>query len=296
MAAEPLPLQRDDTGPCPGCVTVTLEQAGRPVVVLDHDLIRRLDAALEAVPKDATGLVLASASERSFVAGADLKSISEFSDERLRTYLEHAASVFSRLCGFRFPTVAAIGGAALGGGLELALHCDGLVGAPSENGKPYPIGLPEAGLGLCPGWGGTNTLPARIDPTQAIELTAVGKPMMFDEAREAGLFDAVATNRAELSGVAKAWLAGATKVDRDGAPRMWIGRPDRAPDVISAVDAASGGLPDTAAAQAVVRAVNTGLSSGWRAAIESEQTSLIRLRHTVESREAIKAFFERSRK
>jgi len=296
MAAEPLPLQRDDAGPCPGCVTITLEQSGRPVVVLDHDLIQRLEAALDSIPRDATGLVVASSSERSFVAGADLKSISEFSDERLGTYLKYGASVFGRLCSLPFPTAAAINGAALGGGLELALHCDALIAAPSASGKPYPVGLPEAGLGLCPGWGGTNTLPARMDPTRAIELTAAGQPLNFDEAREAGLFDVVAETPLALLDAAKEWLSGAKKGDRDGAPRKWIGRPYRAPDVISAIDAAQDKLPDTAAARAVVRAVNTGLSSGWHAAVESEQASLIKLRHTAESKGAITAFFERSKR
>jgi enoyl-CoA hydratase/carnithine racemase len=158
------------------------------------------------------------------------------------------------------------------------------------------VGLPEAGLGLCPGWGGTNTLPARIDPKRAIEMTATGRPMKFDEAKEAGLFDAVAPSAGDLLETAKGWLAGAGRAERDGAPKKWIGRPYRAPDVISAVDVAEANLPESAAAQAVVRAVNEGLSSGWSAAIESEQSSLIKLRHTPESKEAIKAFFERSKK
>ena len=180
--------------------TVTLEQPGKPVVVLDHELIRRLEATLASVPGDCRGLVLASASERVFIAGADLKSIQDLSDADLHRYLQHGSRVFAMLAQFPFPTAAAINGAALGGGLELAMHCDALIASPPVPGKdgtirPYPIGLPEAGLCICPGWGGTNLLGARIDPLVAFTRTALGQPLSFDEARAAGLFDSVAPSR-----------------------------------------------------------------------------------------------------
>ncbi len=296
-----LPFTRVDSGPHAGIVTVALEQPGKPVVVLDLELIQRLGATLRAIPAGTSGLVLASASERVFVAGADLNAIMTASDEELSKDLAFASRVYQLLADFPFPTVAAINGAALGGGLELAMHCDGLVACPGA--KPYPVGLPEAGLSICPGWGGTNLLPARIDPAVAIRMTAEGKPMTYDEAVSAGLFDAVAPDAASLRTAAmdlvvKLRGAGARSPvqRRDGAPWRWIGRPDVAAGVMKALDLTRHDLPKNEAAAAVANAVDAGLTRGWNAALEVEQRELVRLRHTAPARAALEAFFARSAK
>ena len=295
MEPPPLAIQRDDSDEFAGIVTLVLEQPDRPVVVLDDALIRRLDEALDRVPDDVRGLVLASASERVFVAGADLTSIDRWPDDQLHAYLDMASRVYAKLANLPCPTVAAINGAALGGGLELAMHCDAMVAAPGA--KPYPVGLPEAGLGLCPGWGGTNLLPARMDAGEAIKLTASGKTMKFDQASQAGLFDAVVEDASDLEAACKRWLveqSGVTRQDRDGAPRRWIGRPEFASRVLSALDEVRAELPDTASAKAVASCVDVGLTKGWHGAIEAEQEHLVALRHTPEARAALKAFFEKS--
>ena len=288
------PIERDETGPFAGVVTVRLEAPGRAVVVLDLELIQRLERTLKAVPRDARALVLASASERVFVAGADLKSIMAMDDAELGRYLAYGSRVFGMLSAFPFPTVAAINGAALGGGLEIAMHCDGLVGAPGA--KPYPVGLPEAGLCICPGWGGTNMLPARIDAARAIALTAGGTPMKYDEAVEAGLFDAVAESPEALLETAKRWAMDQRTPERDGAPSRWIGRSSCAAGVLAGLDAVRGELPATGAAGAVAEAVDAGLQRGWRAALGVEQRELTRLRHTEPAQKAINAFFEKSKR
>ncbi|MEM7623745.1 MAG: enoyl-CoA hydratase-related protein [Planctomycetota bacterium] len=313
MTDQPLTIIEDD-----GIVIIELEQPGRPVVVLDHALVRRLDAAITALPRGVQGVMLASASERAFVAGADLSSIRDLPDDRLHAYLEDAARVFGRLAGLPCPTAAAINGAALGGGLELAMHCDGLVAAPSASGKDYPIGLPEAGLSICPGWGGTNLLPARVEPGEAIRRTASGEPFSFSEARDAGLFDAVIDNPAELRAGASAWLRRQPKPNRDqqgGAPSRWIGAipsvvsgavPGAVPGasggatngagVLAALDAVRADLPATDAAAAVADCVDAGLANGWAAALRLERERLVHLRHTDAGKTAIAAFFEKSAK
>ncbi len=171
---KPLDIETDANG----VVTVWLEQPERPVVVLDRSLIERIDATLDLLQAEMAGFVLASRCSRVFVAGADLVEIDGLSDSELDEYLTLGQRVYGRIADLPCTTVAAVTGATLGGGLEIAMHCDELVGLePAADAKPYLVGLPEAGLGLCPGWGGANMLPARIEAETAIELTASGKPL-----------------------------------------------------------------------------------------------------------------------
>ncbi len=280
-----------------GVLVLKLEQPGKPVVVLDHELIQRLDATLDALPKNIIGLVLASASERVFVAGADLNAIQSLDDDQLHRYLAYASSVYAKLSQLPYPTAAAINGAALGGGLELAMHCDALIGAPSV--KPYPIGLPEAGLGLCPGWGGTCLLPARIDPIDAIRRTAEGKPLMFDEAVAAGLFDMVAADAASLLGTARLWVANKAReqrTERDGSPSRHAGRLRWAAKTVAAGDHLRSELSGTQTGLVVLACQDAGVTKGWKACLEVEQRELIRLRHTPQAREAIANFFAKTKK
>ncbi|MEQ9096529.1 MAG: enoyl-CoA hydratase/isomerase family protein [Phycisphaerales bacterium] len=300
----PLPVHTDDRGQPVLIVELTQDS---PVVVLDKPLLEALDATLASLDLDGVaGVVLASASEKVFVAGADLKAVRDLSDADLMAYLEFGASVFARLHQMPLWTAAAINGAALGGGLELAMHCDGLIGAPG--GKPYPVGLPEAGLGICPGWGGTNLLPARMTPAVAIEKTAAGAPLPYPDAADAGLFDLIAQEAAGLRQLAADWIRGQGPAPtRDGAPLKWIGRnPEPVREALQAVEDS---LPDTGAARAVAEAVAVGLGTpqgeitepfgqtggGWPAALKCERQHLVRLRHEPAGREAIEKFFNKSK-
>lgn len=301
-----LATHQDTAGSFAGIVTLKLEQPGSPMVVLDADLIRAIEAAIKSLPKDMTGFVLASASPRVFIAGADLKSIQSpltpgsagLGDQALDAYLAYGQRVFGLICELPVPTVAAINGAALGGGLEIAMHCDALVAAPSATGKPYPVGLPEAGLAICPGWGGTNLLPARMNPADALARTAQGKPMSYDEAVGANLFDRVAPTPESLLETAKQWIVDhrGTLGRRDGSPLRWIGRPDCKARVTGAYVEKRGELSAASApGAACMLAVEAGLERGWQAALEVERRELTRLRNTDAGRAAIAGFFEKKK-
>lgn len=321
MTTSPFSIDTAASGPHAGIATITLEPNQGPMVVLDHALIQRLEATLKALATcfnghAPRGLVLASGSPRVFVAGADLKSIQApgpgsvgLDDDQLDKYLAYGQRIFGMLCDLPYPTAAAINGAALGGGLELAMHCDALIGAPDSNTKPYPIGLPEAGLSICPGWGGTNLLPARIDPADAIKRTASGQTMMVAEAIAAHLFDRVSPDAASLLDTARQWVheqqgkigtgGGTGGGRRDGKPLRWIGRPDIKSRVTKALAETRSQLPATDSAKAVAAAIHAGLEGGergWQAALDVERRELTRLRSTPAGRAAIQAFFDKSRK
>jgi 3-hydroxyacyl-CoA dehydrogenase len=156
-----------------------------PVNALSHHLREPLDAALKAQRDDAgvKGIVLACAG-RTFVAGAD---ITEFGKPQkapsLRDLIETLETITTK------PTVAAIHGTALGGGLELALGCHFRVADKSAR-----LGLPEVKLGILPGAGGTVRLPRMVGPEKAVAMIVSGTPIGALEAEEAGLVDALVDN------------------------------------------------------------------------------------------------------
>jgi len=279
-----------------GIFTVSLPPSPtRPrggVVVLDRWLVSALDDALADVSgRSPRGVVLESESERVFVAGADLAEIDGLDDSELDAYLAAGAACFARLLELPCPTVAIVHGAALGGGLELAMHCDALGFLEvAEGAKPYLVGLPEASLGICPGWGGTQMLPARIDPTLAIERTASGAPWKADALPE-GLADFTAPDRASLRDAAATWIR-----EHPGTPPRprAIGPAGR-----SRLEAAmtAAGLSQTeplTPPAAVVAAVRAGLEGGYPCGLAEERRQLIALRGTEATRARLAAFLARS--
>lgn len=293
---KPLRIECDKTGLSAGVVTIYLDEPDRPVTVLNRDMIERLDATLDAVGPHPKGLVLATSHARVFVAGADLAEINSLSDIELDDYLASGQRVLGRIAALSCCSVAALNGAALGGGLELALHCDVLLAqTPANPDKPYRVGLPEASLGLCPGWGGTNTLPARIEPGIAIGATACGSTFTLSEAAELGLVSELFPTREDL-------LAAAKQRATDRKPSRVIEKQepiniscsDISPKVRTALTRVRGDLPKDDAANAVAECIEAGLSNGWKVALEHERSCLISLRKSETARMKIKAFFDRT--
>ncbi len=297
-----LPLATD---PATHITTMTLEPNQGPMVILDLALIQRIEATLKSVLDEKhppVGFILASGSPRVFVAGADLKSIAAMTHDELDRYLAYGQRVFGMLAQLPCATVAAINGAALGGGLELAMHCDGLVAAPppmkdGQPGRPYPIGLPEAGLQICPGWGGTNLLSARMDAADAMRRTASGQTMTIDEAVQFGLIDQMAPSAEALASTAAAWLREHRNVlagRRDCLPLKWIGRADVRASAIAALTSLRPLLGPADPAAACLRAVHAGLEDGWQAALDVERRELNRLRASPTGKAAVQAFLDKS--
>lgn len=271
-------------------VQITLENPDQPLVILDRSLLQRLDRTLDDLPENCATLLIRSADEKVFVAGANLKEIDSLGDEELRRYLAEGTRIFRRISDLPCPSVALVNGAALGGGLELALHCTAIVATRvNAKSRAYPIGLPEAGLGLCPGWGGTQRLPGRVDLATAIEATANGKPFMTEDLPE-GLVDAFADSEDDLVSTALSWI----ESNRDHVPVRTVQQMD--PETtLGVVSGIRDGVGDNAAAMAVCEAVHAGVEQGLDAGLAAERRLLVALRGTEETRKKLNAFFEGQR-
>ena len=293
MSDSPLPIQiRADNI----AVLSLIPNPNKPrggVVVLDRWLIDSLDAALRQLSQqDLSGLILQSASERVFVAGADLAEIDALNDADLDMYLRAGSVAYGRISALAFTSVAIIHKAALGGGLELAMHCDALIGAlPAPGEKSWKVGLPECGLGICPGWGGTMMLAARMDISKAITSTCVGAP--FDASDiPAGLYAEHIGAGESAVDVAAAWIHANPKVQTRRSP-LSVADEQFHQATTTALEHLEKQLPNTAAARAVVNAIHVGLQHGFQAGVLCEQKHLIELRHTPEARARLDAFLKR---
>ena len=293
MSDSPLPIQiRADNI----AVLSLIPNPNKPrggVVVLDRWLIDSLDAALRQLSQqDLSGLILQSASERVFVAGADLAEIDALNDADLDMYLRAGSVAYGRISALAFTSVAIIHKAALGGGLELAMHCDALISAlPAPGEKSWKVGLPECGLGICPGWGGTMMLAARMDISKAITSTCVGAP--FDASDiPAGLYAKHIGAGESAVDVAAAWIHANPKVQTRRSP-LSVADEQFHQATTTALEHLEKQLPNTAAARAVVNAIHVGLQHGFQAGVLCEQKHLIKLRHTPEARARLDAFLKR---
>jgi len=132
---------------------------------------------------------------KAFVAGADISEINVLKDVFIgREYSLGGQEVMNRIAALPVPTIAAINGYALGGGLELALACDLRVASKSAK-----LGLPEVGLGLIPGFGGTQRLPRLIGVGRALDLIMTGRHVPAEEALQLGLVNRVADDVVEAA-------------------------------------------------------------------------------------------------
>lgn len=190
-------FEQEDTAPefeylrleLDGDVAVLTIDRQEALNALNQDVLVELSLAFELAEADTSvrALVVTGAG-RAFVAGADIAALGRLEDAYSgRELALIGQDVFGTLAALPFPTVAAINGFALGGGLELALAADLRVAAPTAR-----LGLPEVGLGLIPGYGGTQRLPRLIGQGRALDLILTGRHVPADEALQLGLVNRVA--------------------------------------------------------------------------------------------------------
>lgn len=197
-AARNWSLERD----AEGVAWLTLDKPGTSANVLSGSVLLELDGLLASLEKEPPrALVVLSAKKSGFVAGADIREFTGITDADSGYLLIHRGQqVLNRLAALPCPSVAAIHGFALGGGLELALACRYRVAVGDER---LALGLPEVQLGIHPGFGGTVRSVQLAGVRPAMELMLTGKPVRADKALRLGLVDAL-TSEAELRSAARA--------------------------------------------------------------------------------------------
>ncbi|MFO0823119.1 MAG: enoyl-CoA hydratase-related protein [Gemmataceae bacterium] len=261
---------------------LTFDQPGSKANVLTAHLWTEFESVLDslATRTDLKGLVLASAKPGIFIAGADLNLLVNApapNDPAVRGFIEHGLRVLEKLESLPFPTCAAIDGAALGGGLEVALACDMRIAGTNPKVR---LGLPEVTLGLIPGWGGTQRLPRIVGLEKASEMLTSGRPLEASEAAACGLVSQVADS-ASLVAAAEDWTSTGRKArGKQGA--------------LATSMTAQSGL--TGAAAEAVRVMLEGTVCPLKQGIVIETEAFMRLAGSEESKRLIAAFFASRKK
>ncbi len=178
-----------------GIVTINRPEA---LNALNSEVLKELEGTFDSVDLETTrAIILTGAGTKSFVAGADISQMSTLTKVEGEEFGKFGNDIFRKIETFPIPVIAAINGYTLGGGCELAMSCD--IRICSDNAI---FGQPEVGLGITPGFGGTQRLPRIIGVGKAKEMIYTGANIKADEAFRIGLVNGVYAQE-ELMDVAK---------------------------------------------------------------------------------------------
>ena len=176
-----------------GTITINREKA---LNALNSQVLEELDATLDAVDLSTVRcLILTGAGEKSFVAGADIGEMSTLTKAEGEAFGKKGNDVFRKLETFPIPVIAAVNGFALGGGCEISMSCD--IRICSDNAV---FGQPEVGLGITPGFGGTQRLARLVSPGMAKQLIYTARNIKAAEAYRIGLVNQVVSAEVNEAG------------------------------------------------------------------------------------------------
>ncbi|MDE3100032.1 MAG: enoyl-CoA hydratase/isomerase family protein [Verrucomicrobiota bacterium] len=277
------------------CV-LTFDRPASSANIFDRATLEELGGHLDFIElsPQLKGVVFISAKRAIFIAGLDLRALEKnVSISQVRGLVELGQNLFNRIAALKIPTVAAIHGAAAGGGCELALACDYRVASDDRATK---IGLPETRLGLLPAWGGSTRLPRRIGLPAALDIILGGKTVVPQKARRLGLVD-------EVVPVEYLGAAAAKKIRRGKRPppNHWAAN-NPLSGWMMALRVRSQLLKKTRGHYpAVLKALDVavkGASTAIPASLALERDAILELAQTEASRNLIRVFFlqERARK
>ncbi|MDB5307010.1 MAG: fadJ 1 [Gemmataceae bacterium] len=282
---------------------LAIDQPGSRVNVLTQELWTELESAIDALARrpDLRGLVVASGKPGVFIAGADLKMFANApapNDPAVRAFIEQGLRVLEKLEALPFPTCAAIDGAALGGGLEVALACDYRLAGTNPK---VQFGLPEVKLGLIPGWGGTQRLPRVVGLKPAAGMLTTGTSLTGAQAEDAGLMGVQSVPdliEATAGFLVELQLAGGVLAELGDGPDWRKQRTDKRQPIPESTPRDLPPLaPDASIAAREARSVMLhGAELSLAEAIRLETEAFMRLAGSPESNQLVAEFFASRKK
>jgi len=284
-------LERDPEG----VAWLTFDKPGSSANVLSSGVLIELDGLLDTLEKEPPrALVVISAKRSGFIAGADIREFTGITDPDSGYVLIHRGQqVLNRLAALPCPSVAAIHGFALGGGLELALACRYRVAVGDER---LSLGFPEVQLGIHPGFGGTVRSVQVAGVRAAMELMLTGKPVRADKALRLGLVDAL-TSEAELRAAARALVLNRPPPRRAPLPERLLSSAPLRPLVRRSLtrEVARRAPPDDYPAPYAIIDLWARHGARGPAAYEAEARSIAHLFTTPTSRNLVRVFLLQDR-
>ncbi|SDQ21869.1 3-hydroxyacyl-CoA dehydrogenase NAD-binding domain-containing protein [Pseudovibrio sp. Tun.PSC04-5.I4] len=282
-----------------GIVTITFDSQGKSANTMTRawsEGMKELVAKL-STEEDLTGIVIASA-KKTFFAGGDLEEMlhGSMDPQDIFAYVEEMKAPLRALEKLPVPVVAAINGAALGGGFEICLACNHRI---LLNTPKAVVGLPEATLGLLPGAGGVIRLTAKLGLETALPLLVEGKQLKPAAALKVGLVEALVETQEELIPAAKAWI----KANPEAVVQSWDQKGFRYPGggadsakvrMVAAmaptmlVNKTRGLMP---APEKVIDIAVNSMRMGFDSALRTESRGFTALLRSTEARAAISTFF-----
>ena len=274
-------------------LTIALDLPGKSVNVCTPQLLSELSAAVDSISESKpAGVIIASHKPRSFNVGADLKAIRDLEPEQARRYLADGQALFERIASLPMPTVAAINGHCLGGGMELALACTYRIAADNDS---ITLGLPEVKLGLIPAWGGTTRLPRMIGLMRALPILLEGTTLSPRRAQNTGLVDEVVAPEALLAAAKRLVLS----QRRRQRPRLWQRTCGHLPLMRNLILVAARrrtlarASEGDAAPLRLLGVVKVGYDQGVAAGLAAEREAILQLMQTETTRNLLRLFFLR---
>lgn len=267
---------------------LSLDAADKSINTLSADTLTEMSFYLDKIKKDKTikAVLLISGKKDNFIVGADINAFLDMSEKSAIMLSKHAQKLLDKIADSPKPFIAAINGACLGGGLEVALACHFRIASIDHK---TLFGFPEVNLGLLPAAGGTQRLPRLVGVTKALPLLLSGKRINANNAKSMGLIDAVVRTAEELRPSALGFIKNVAMKKRREHPKihLWSLLPIHfAQKMIQ--KKTHGHYP---APFAIIDAVKTGILYGFDEGLKKEQRDFGRLMQTEVSKNLIKLFF-----